>query len=164
MYLIFTSMKRTQQIALLAIIGLICGFTIPMVAGDNSSDFEEIRKILAQQERDWNEGNIDAFMDAYWKSEDLQFGGANGITKGWQKTLENYKKGYPDKASMGKLTFRVKDITWHSRKVVSLTGSWELERAKDRPGGYFLLIWRKIKGEWKIVVDHTSQKLPVDPS
>jgi len=24
------------------------------------------------------------------------------------------------------------------------------------------LIWRKIKGEWKIVVDHTSQKLPVD--
>ncbi len=156
-------MKRAQQIAILAIVGLICGFTIPLKAGDNSRDFEEIRKILAQQEHNWNAGNIDAFMDAYWLSEDLQFGGANGITKGWQKTVENYKKGYPDQASMGTLTFSVKDITRHSRKVVSLTGSWELERAKDRPGGYFLLIWRKIKGEWKIVVDHTSQKLPVDP-
>ncbi len=69
MYLIFTSMKRAQQIALLAIISLICGFTIPLVAGDNSSNFEEIRKILAQQERDWNQGNIDAFMEAYWESE-----------------------------------------------------------------------------------------------
>ena len=63
-----------------------------------------------------------------------------------------------DKEAMGKLTFEVKDMTRHSRKVVSLTGSWELERAHDRPGGHFLLIWRKIKGKWKIVVDHTSQK------
>jgi len=62
-------------------------------------------------------------MKAYWKSEELQFGGANGITKGWQKTLNNYKRGYPNKATMGKLTFQIKDMTWHSRKVVSLTGS-----------------------------------------
>ena len=156
-------MKKAKQIVVLVIIGLACGFSIPLMAVDNSRDFEEIKKILAQQERDWNQGDIDAFMDAYWPSEDLQFGGANGITKGWQKTLENYKKGYPDQASMGKLTFGVKDITRHSRKVVSLTGSWELEREEDRPGGHFLLIWRKIKGEWKIAVDHTSQKLPVDP-
>jgi hypothetical protein len=59
---------------------------------------------------------------------------------------------------MGKLTFQVKDISRHGRKVLSLTGSWELERKNDRPGGHFLLIWRKIKGEWKIVADHTSQR------
>ncbi|MEZ4988567.1 MAG: hypothetical protein R2795_26690 [Saprospiraceae bacterium] len=59
---------------------------------------------------------------------------------------------------MGQLVFEIKDITRHSRKVYSLTGSWELIREQDRPGGHFLLIWRKIDGEWKIVADHTSAR------
>jgi len=150
-------MKKLQIQAILAILCLVFGFLTPLLAQSESSVFEEIKKILFQQEQDWNKGDIDAFMNAYWKSDELQFGGASDITKGWQETLDNYKKGYPDKATMGKLTFQVKDMTRHSKKVVSLTGSWELEREKDRPGGHFLLIWRKIKGEWKIVVDHTSQ-------
>lgn len=125
-----------------------------------SDDFREILEIFYQQEKDWNAGDIDAFMEAYWKSEDLQFGGANGITKGWKNTLERYKSGYPDKATMGKLNFQIKDMSRHSEEVISLTGSWELVREHDRPGGHFLLIWRKIDGHWKIVVDHTSQKPP----
>ena len=133
-------------------------FITPIKAQNNTKDFSKIKSLLLQQQQDWNKGDVDAFMQVYWKSEKLQFGGATGITKGWQQTLDNYKKRYPTKAAMGKLTFEVKDMTRHSKKVVSLTGSWELEREKDRPGGHFLLIWRKIKGEWKIVVDHTSSK------
>jgi lysophospholipase L1-like esterase/ketosteroid isomerase-like protein len=127
---------------------------------DDSADFEQIKRIFYQQEVDWNKGDIDAFMKAYWKSDELQFGGANGITKGWDETLERYKTGYPDRASMGQLSFQIKDMTRHSESVVSLTGSWQLTRENDQPGGHFLLIWRKIEGEWKIVVDHTSQKFP----
>jgi ketosteroid isomerase-like protein len=126
----------------------------------DSAEFEQIKRIFYQQEMDWNRGDIDAFMKAYWNSEELQFGGANGITRGWQQTLERYKSSYPDKATMGKLSFQIKDISRHSESVVSLTGSWELTRENDRPGGHFLLLWKKIDGHWKIVVDHTSQKLP----
>ena len=142
------------------IILLIClaTYSTATMAQEGSKDFEQIKKILFQQQEDWNKGDIDAFMKAYWNSDELQFGGANGITRGWQKTLDNYKRGYPDQASMGKLTFVIKDMTRHSKTVVSLTGSWELERENAIPGGHFLLIWRKIKGEWKIVADHTSQK------
>jgi len=128
-----------------------------VLSQDDSADFQQIKRIFYQQEMDWNRGNIDAFMEAYWKSDELQFGGANGITKGWQETLERYKTGYPDRASMGKLSFQIKDMTRHSEEVVSLTGSWELMRENDQPGGHFLLIWKKIEGEWKIVADHTSQ-------
>jgi ketosteroid isomerase-like protein len=134
------------------------------LAQDDNTDFEQIKKILFQQEEDWNRGDIDAFMRAYWNSEELQFGGANGITRGWQQTLDGYKRGYPDRESMGKLSFQIKDMTQHSEEVVSLTGSWVLERANDRPGGHFLLIWRKIQGKWKIVVDHTSQKPAAEES
>lgn len=127
----------------------------------DSADFREVRKIFYQQQEDWNRGDIEAFMQAYWKSDDLQFGGATGITRGWQNTLDRYKSGYPDRATMGRLNFRIKDMSRHSAHVISLTGSWELQREKDQPGGHFLLIWRRIDGEWKIVVDHTSQKLPL---
>ena len=151
-------MRNFVSIKILIITCLALGCSKGTLAQKNSRDFEQIRKILFQQEQDWNDGDIDAFMNAYWKSEELQFGGANGITKGWQQTLNNYKRGYPDKVTMGKLTFQISDMTRHSRKVVSLTGSWELERENDKPGGHFLLIWRKINREWKITVDHTSQK------
>jgi len=135
-----------------------------ILAQELNQDFEKIRKIFYQQQEDWNRGNIDAFMEAYWNSDELQFGGATGITRGWQKTLEQYKKSYPNKASMGQLTFQIKDMTRHSDQVVSLTGSWFLESKRDRPGGHFLLIWRKIQGDWKIVVDHTSQLLEAQRS
>lgn len=82
----------------------------------NSKQFEKIKTILYQQQADWNKGDIDAFMEAYWKSEQLQFGGATGITRGWQATLDRYKKSYPDKATMGQLTFEIKDLTQHSKK------------------------------------------------
>jgi len=151
--------NKSTPILLMQMICLIL-FCTSVLAQDSNKDFEQIKKIFFQQEDDWNQGDIDAFMEAYWKSENLQFGGANGITKGWKQTLESYKRGYPDKETMGILSFQIKDITQHSEEVVSLTGSWDLERINDCPGGHFLLIWRKIKGEWKIVVDHTSQRLP----
>ena len=151
-------MQRSRSTILILVVGLLF-LNMIMLAQEKEKDFEQIRKILFQQEADWNRGDIDAFMKAYWKSEELQFGGANGITRGWQKTLERYRKAYPDKESMGKLSFHIKDISQQSEDVISLTGSWILERKNDRPGGHFLLIWRRINGEWKIVVDHTSQRI-----
>lgn len=140
-----------------------CLFFIVIIACSLSAqkadkDFTKIEKLLYSQQEDWNRGDIDAFMEVYWQSENLQFGGATGITKGWTNTLNNYKKRYPDKATMGNLTFDIKDMTKHSKKVVSLTGSWDLEREMGDIGGHFLLIWRKIKGQWRIVVDHTSAR------
>jgi len=139
-------------------IPFLLGCTSTILAQKQTTDFEEIGKIFFQQEEDWNNGDIDAFMEAYWNSEALQFGGAYGITWGWQQTLERYKSSYPDKAAMGRLAFQIIDMTLQSDDVVSLTGSWVLEREHDRPEGHFLLIWRKIDGQWKIVADHTSQK------
>lgn len=151
-------MRKLTAIKIIQVLCLLIISNTLILAQDDNPEFEQIKKIFYQQEVDWNEGDIEAFMQAYWKSEALQFGGASGITRGWQQTLENYKRGYPDKASMGRLTFQIADMTQHSEDVISLTGSWELERINDSPGGHFLLIWRKIDGEWKIVVDHTSQK------
>lgn len=118
---------------------------------------KEVKALLHQQSEDWNKGDLEAFMQGYWKSDKLQFIGSRGVTYGWQQTLDNYKKGYPDKATMGQLSFDLIDVTKQSRNVVSVTGKFMLAREKmDDANGHFLLIVKKIKGKWLIIADHTS--------
>ena len=152
--IMYANSKNALRIVFASLFILVSHFS---VLSQSDKDFEIIKSKLLEQQDHWNNGDLDSFMETYWKSDDLQFGGASGITKGWQKTLDNYKVRYPDRTAMGKLKFEVKDISRHSEKVVSLTGSWHLTRSIGDIGGHFLLIWRNIEDEWVIVVDHTSQ-------
>jgi len=123
-----------------------------------NKDFKTIEKLLAVQSESWNKGDIDGFMQTYWKSEELQFIGSSGVVYGWQGTLDRYKRTYPDKATMGHLTFNLINVDKRSRKVISVVGKWHLKRDEKKGDleGHFLLILKKIKGKWLIVADHSS--------
>jgi hypothetical protein len=123
-----------------------------------SKDIAAVKSILFRQQNDWNNGNIDAFMNGYWESDKLKFVGANGITYGYQATLKGYHKRYPNKDAMGKLTFEVVDVEKISKKIIMLVGKWDLERKIGDIGGHFTLMWKKIKGKWVIIADHTSAR------
>lgn len=125
------------------------------IFAQNDKDFQKVEEILAAQSNAWNEGNIEGFMEYYWKSDNLQFIGSRGITYGWQNTLDNYKKNYPDLEAMGKLSFDIIKVDKRSKKVITLVGKFHLKRDIGDLDGIFLLVWRKIKGKWKIVVDQT---------
>ena len=116
----------------------------------------QVRQLLEQQARDWNAGDIEAFMQGYWKSDKLVFIGSRGLTFGWEETLNNYKKGFPDKKAMGHLRFELDNVRQQSRKVVSVVGKFILDREKETLDGHFLLLVKKIKGTWFIIADHTS--------
>ena len=121
-----------------------------------AQDKQAILKVMANQQAAWNQGDLDAFMQGYWKSDSLLFVGSTAPTKGWQATLDKYKKSYPDKTAMGILSFDILKVELLDAQNAFILGGWHLKREKDTPGGYFTLWFRKIKGEWKIVVDHTS--------
>ena len=121
-----------------------------------AQDKQAILKVLSTQQAAWNRGDIDTFMQGYWKSDSLLFVGKTAPTHGWQATLNNYKKSYPDKAAMGTLTFDILKVDLLDATNAFILGGWKLKRANDTPGGYFTLWFRKINGEWKIVADHTS--------
>ena len=141
--------------ALFACLFLILGYSL---TAQEDADFAQIRAALMQQEADWNKGDIPAFMEVYWKSDQLQFIGAAGVTKGWQQTLDGYKRRYPDRDAMGQLTFGIVSMEKLSKKSVFLVGTWDLKRKNDAPGGHFILIWKKINGKWVITADHTSAR------
>ncbi|QCK14105.1 YybH family protein [Mangrovivirga cuniculi] len=122
----------------------------------NIQDRKEIMMILADQTIAWNEGDITKFMDGYWKSDSLVFVGSSGVTRGWQKTLDNYKTSYPDKSTMGTLKFDVVDLYPIAENTYFMIGKWHLTRIKGNVGGHFTLVWKIINGQWKIVSDHSS--------
>lgn len=115
-----------------------------------------ITKTLYAQQDSWNKGDLEEFMQPYWQSDSLMFIGKSGITYGWQQTLDNYKKGYPNKDAMGKLEFTILKITQLSSHDASVIGKWQLTRTIGDIGGYFTLLWMKINGKWVIVQDHSS--------
>ena len=115
-----------------------------------------IRNTLATQTTAWNAGDLNKFMDSYWRSDSLMFIGKNGPTYGWENTLKNYKKGYPDTAAMGKLDFDLISVKRLSDLYFSVVGKWHLKRSIGDVGGAFTLLFKKIKKKWVIVQDHSS--------
>ncbi len=121
-----------------------------------SADHQSIRRIMAEQEAAWSRGDLEGFMAGYWKSDSLRFIGSSGLTYGWQKTLDNYIKGYPSLDAMGKLTFTILSIEKLSKRSAYVIGEWHLARKAGDLNGYYTLLWRKIKGNWVIVADHSN--------
>ena len=129
------------------------------ISSFNESDvFKIIDNKMAAQESSWNNGNLDGFMLPYWKSDSLMFVGKSGITKGWNKTLLNYKKSYPSKEEMGNLNFKNIDYKIIDNKSVLITGKWLLIRNNElgNLSGYYTLLWKKLNDSWVIVYDHSS--------
>jgi ketosteroid isomerase-like protein len=116
----------------------------------------EIEGALCAQQEAWNRGDIDEFMNGYWRSEETVFVSGDEVTRGWQKVLDRYQKKYSDRAKMGTLTFSDLQITPLSADAAVALGAWKLKRAQDQPHGRFTLIFRRLPEGWRIVHDHTS--------
>lgn len=115
-----------------------------------------VRQVMDEQVAAWNRGDIDGFMQGYWNSPQMTFVSGNSFTKGWQPTLERYKKSYDTRAKMGVLSFTDLEITVTSKESAVVLGRFTLVREMDKPTGLFTLNFRKFKDGWKIILDHTS--------
>ena len=127
-------------------------------AGNKISEKEknEIRHLLQKQVEAWNEGDLEKFMETYWKSEELSFVGSRGPTYGWKATLDSYKKGYPDKGAMGELELNILKIAKIDKKTILVIGRFDLAREIGDLGGYYTLVIQKFGKEWCIISDHSS--------
>ena len=99
-------MKNPKNLLIFAVLGGIVGtgfgYTLRAITNPAAStaldsySSEDITALISQQQRDWNDGDIEGFMSAYWRSEKLRFSSGGDVTKGWQATLDRYKIRYPD--------------------------------------------------------------------
>lgn len=127
--------------------------SINTISQTENNDKELILATLKAQEQAWNKGNLVGFMQGYWKSDSLKFYGKNGLTLGWQKTLHNYKKAYPSAEYTGNLKFTIDAITKIENGSYYVMGQYNLTRKAGNADGVFLIIFKKINDQWKIVAD-----------
>ena len=137
---------------------VLFSFLIFLVSCKSTNHCNEIYDLMKQQEDAWNNGNIDNFMNTYWKNDSLVFIGKSGINYGWDKTFSNYKNSYKTKEQMGTLEFKNLICNTINDSTHIVTGKWSLKR-NDSIGninGFYSLVWVKKQTGWKITYDHTS--------
>jgi hypothetical protein len=138
------SSRRTWILALLAMVCTVISFIYRYQSGasdpaESLSKLESTQKefpyslddvnlVLDDQLSGWNAGNIDQFMEGYVKDSSVRFITNKKIKTSWQEITDSYKKGYPNKEAMGKLTFHRDEIRWVNRSayISQVIGRWEV--------------------------------------
>ena len=141
-----------KLVVLLCMVCIFSGYS----QSNEETDIKAINKVLKKQRISWSNNDLESFMEGYWKNDSLKFYGSNGITYGWENTLERYQKAYPTKDHTGKLSFRINDITKISEGAYYVLGEYHLKREVGNADGIFMLVLKKINGEWKIIADTST--------
>ncbi len=119
---------------------------------------DERLAVIIKSAEDWNRGDIEAFVQSYEQTPETTFVGAT-VTHGAEDILARYRRGYPDRARMGKLTFSELQARPLSATLAIVTGRFTLERTVEAGGkstGLFTLVLRRGAAGWRIIHDHTS--------
>ncbi|WP_298794507.1 DUF4440 domain-containing protein [uncultured Allomuricauda sp.] len=134
---------------------LLMGIALCCIGCSVSEEDEkaEILQLLKNQETAWSNHDLEGFMQTYWKNDSLQFYGAKGLTLGWDKTLSNYQERYPSKDETGTLKLTVDAITKIESNSYYVMGQYHLTRKAGDANGVFVIVLRRINGDWKIVAD-----------
>jgi ketosteroid isomerase-like protein len=117
-----------------------------------------IVKVLIAQENAWNKGDLAAFASGYKNSPDTLFV-THQVFRGFAGLLDEYKHDYPNKASMGTLSYSDLEVHPLDENFAVVVGKYHLDRTKKDGGnaeGLFTLVFENTDNGWKIVVDHTT--------
>ena len=123
---------------------------------NTEKDEKDINAVLKAQRIAWSKDNIEGFMEAYWKSDALKLYNKNGIIEGWDNILDHYNKFYPDKDYTGTLSYKINDISAINEGAYYVLAEYHIKRDAGNLDGYFMLVFEKIDGEWKIIAHTTT--------
>ena len=146
---------------------LLCALTLVLACQNQSpqssnsetnhqNNIAAIRQVMLNQQQAWSRHDLEGFMQGYWQNDSLKFYGQSGLTKGWQPTLDNYKKSYPSPAHSGELNFELLDISPIAQDAYWVMGRYHLAREVGDAHGSFIVIFKNIEGRWKIIADMSA--------
>lgn len=129
----------------------------PPSAATSDSIQVAVKSILRAQQEAWNRADLEAFMEHYWKSDELTFSSGGKTTRGWTDTLARYRERYPGPEKMGRLKLSGLEISSLGDSAALVLGEWSVERDSEPVSGNFSLVVRKLDDRWLIIHDHTSR-------
>jgi peptidoglycan/xylan/chitin deacetylase (PgdA/CDA1 family) len=129
----------------------------------------EVRTMIQTQVEAWNRGDLEAFTSGY--AEDAAFLSPSGLTRGRGEVLARYRKRYPDRKAIGRLSLEPIEMRpaagteftelggARPSRVhgVSVAARWEIaypeEPGKEPASGLTLIVFRRTRDGWEIVQD-----------
>jgi ketosteroid isomerase-like protein len=132
--------------------------TSVMASGGSDDAAQAVRLLLDRQVVDWNKGDLDGFLDGYWKSPKVVFQSGGQRFDGWEAMRDRYRRRYQGNGrAMGRLEFSGLEIESLGPEAAMARGRWHLVMPDGtEPAGLFTVILRKLPEGWKIIHDHTS--------
>jgi uncharacterized protein (TIGR02246 family) len=153
--------RNSFHVAVFLVSLVLCGIASAQ-SPTKTSESSAIIVMLNRQADDWNRGDLDAFARGYKNSPDILFMGQT-IRRGYDQMLAGYRKSFPTRAAMGKLTFTNLEVQLLDDHFATVTGRFHLERTAQGggdAGGYYLLVVEKTPAGWKIIRDDTTGDPP----
>jgi ketosteroid isomerase-like protein len=119
---------------------------------------EQVRCLLERLEADWNRGNMEAYLGAYWNDDALVLSHAAVNHHGWRAVAELYRKTWPDPQAMGRFELHDMVLRPCDGSSVIAVGTFSHRFPELLIQGAVSLVCRHIAGDgWKIVLEHTSR-------
>ena len=118
----------------------------------------DVVKVLTAQERAWNNGDMQGFLSGYKQAPETTFI-SETVQHGSENLAQRYHSTYPNKESMGTLSFSDLEPRVLDEHFALLTGRFHLDRPRKSGGaaeGVFSLVLERTASGWKIILDHTS--------
>ena len=134
---------------------LVLAMALPLMG---ASEEAAVKKVLDDQVKAWNRGDLDEFVKGYLNSPGITFVGKT-VSRGYQGVLDRYRANYGDKQRMGTLRFDEVEVKMLGKDHALILGKFALDRTAAGGGpaaGRYSLVARKTKDGWKLIHDHTS--------
>lgn len=120
----------------------------------------EIMALIEKLQTDWNGGEMSAYLDAYWNSEELSLLFGDRAVRGWQALSELFTGSWTTEEQMGDFKTNAVTVRFPRPDVAIASGGFEHQFPDQKIVGAFTHIWRRSDdGRWLIVHEHTSRGL-----
>jgi len=137
------------------LLALLVLFATPAAAGPKS-DRVAILSVISRMEAAWNRGDFAGYM-AGFKKPDVVFVSGGKFQDGWQGTLDHYVRDYggsPERR--GRLHFYNMKVDILAPDAAMLVGQYRLVRGARVTEGVNTRLFRKVRGQWLITLNHVS--------
>jgi ketosteroid isomerase-like protein len=128
----------------------------PAEAASPAKERAAILSVIHHMEAAWNRGDFAGYM-AGFKKPDVIFVSGGKFQDGWQGTLDHYVRDYGgSRERRGKLRFYNMKVDLLARDAAMLIGQYRLERGARVTEGVNTRLFRKVRGKWRITMNHVS--------
>ena len=126
--------------------------------GYSSGAEAEIRRLTFRLQNDWNSGDMEGYLAAYWKDPGVSMMFGDTGLRGWQAIADLFRATWATEHAMGDFSTRDVAVKVLDDETAISSGAFRHVFPAETVEGAFTQVWRRYGDRWLIVHEHTSRK------